>query len=48
VPSGTRPITSSVVGSITSIVPSPAGLVHSPPMKKVVRSSVSGWVVVVI
>ncbi len=32
VPSGTRPITSSVVGLITSIVPSPAGSTHSPPM----------------
>ena len=32
VPSGTRPMTSSVVASITSIAPSPAGGVHSPPM----------------
>ena len=32
VASGTRPITSSVVGLITSIVPVPAGDVHSPPM----------------
>ena len=48
VPSGTLPMTSSVVGSMTSMVPAPAGLVHSPPMKNVVRSRVSGLVVVVI
>ena len=32
VPSGIRPITCSVVESITSIVPSPDGSTHSPPM----------------
>ncbi len=32
VPSGIRPMTSSVEGFTTSIVPSPAGSTHSPPM----------------
>ncbi len=40
VPSGTRPITSSVVGLITSIVPEPAGSTHSPPMKRRSRTRV--------
>ena len=32
VASGTRPITSSVCGETTSMVPVPAGATHSPPM----------------
>ena len=32
VASGTRPMTCSVVGLITSMVPVPEGLTHSPPM----------------
>ena len=32
VASGTRPTTSSVVGLMTSMVPVPEGLTHSPPM----------------
>ena len=41
VPSGTRPMTSSVVGLTTSIEPSPAGSTHSPPMKSLSRTSAS-------
>ena len=40
-PSGTLPMTSSVVGLITSIVPAPAGSTHSPPMKSLSRTRAS-------
>ena len=40
-PSGTRPMTSSVVGFTTSMIPSPVGSTHSPPMKSLSRTRAS-------